>query len=252
MIILAGMGIHDIKDLPLKVLEQAQSCEKIYAEFYTNLYHSTLDELSNELGKPVTQLKRSALEENLQKLVTEGTQKNILILVPGDPLTATTHIELLLETKKQGVELKIIHASSIYSAVAQTGLQIYKFGKTTTIASPEQGYNPTTPYRVIAENKKHGMHTLVLLDVKEESGHYMTQKEGLKQLLLMESKYRTGAVEPSTQVVSAARLGGDDQKIIYTQAQKLKDTDLGPPPHVIIVPAQLHFKEEEVLNLYKP
>jgi len=48
-------------------------------------------------------------------------------------LTATTHISLIEEAKRCGVKYKIIYNASILDAVAETGLQLYKFGKVTSM-----------------------------------------------------------------------------------------------------------------------
>ncbi len=66
-------------------------------------------------------------------------REEVGVLIGGDCLSATTHVSLLLEATEQGVETRIIHGSSIFSAVAETGLSLYKFGRTVTMPFPEKG-----------------------------------------------------------------------------------------------------------------
>lgn len=251
MLYLVGLGLHDVKDLSLKGLEALKKSDRIYAESYTSFYSSDKKEIEEMAGKKVAVLERADLEEHPQDNVLAGAlDEAVCLLVCGDPMVATTHIDLVLRAQKMGVETRIIHSSSIYSAVAETGLQAYKFGKTTTLAYPEKGYRPTSPYDAVAENKKRGLHTLVLLDVKAPEKRFMSVSEGMSLLLEMEAEKKGGVVEPDTVCVGAARLGGD-AKIAYAPAKTLAEADFGPPPHVIIVPGKLHYMEEEALARFK-
>ena len=54
-------------------------------------------------------------------------------------------------------------------------------------------------------------------------------------------------------VVCASRLGLMDQSIVYGQLRNLleiEDSYWGPPPHCLVITAQLHFKEEEFLQMF--
>ncbi|WP_456418864.1 diphthine synthase, partial [Methanocaldococcus infernus] len=183
MLILAGLGLYDEKDMPLKVLEFAKKVDKIYAEFYTAaLTGTTVEKIEKVLGREIEVLDRKKVEYGSEKLVEEAKEKDIMFLTAGDPMVATTHVDLAIEAKKKGVELIIINAPSIYSAVGITGLQLYKFGRTASIVFPEKNYFPETPYNVIKENLERGCHTLCLLDIHAEENRFMTANEALKIL----------------------------------------------------------------------
>jgi len=242
MLYLIGLGLYDEKDLSLKGLEALKASDMVYAELYTSFFGGNLDNLEEVIGKKITILSRADVEEHPnENILKDAKDITVSFLVCGDPLVATTHADLIIRARKLGVETKIIHSSSVYSAIGETGLQLYKFGKTTTLAYPEQGYKPTSPYDVIAENRERGLHTLVLLDVKAEEDRYMTVSEGVKLLL------ENGIAYPDTLLVGCARLGADS-KIVYAPAEKLVETDFGGPPHVILMPGKLHFMEEEMLD----
>lgn len=250
MLYLIGIGLCDEGDLTLKGIEAAKGCDSVYAELYTSSWQGSLAKLEKLVGKKIAMLQRADLEEKSVKLIDEARENDIAIFVPGDPLVATTHSSLVIEAKKKGIPVKIIHSSSVFSAVAETGLHIYKFGKTATVAYPEKNFFPKTPYVVLVENLKSDAHTLFLLDVKAAENCYMTVDEAVDILLEIESKEKKKIFTEKTKCVGVARLGGDTV-IKYGTAGELRNADFGKPPHVLIVPGKLHFAEEEYLETFK-
>jgi diphthine synthase len=251
MIILSGLGLHDTGDIPFKTLKAAEKADKILLESYTGLYHSTKKEIEKVVGKEIQLISRTNLEDNLEDLVEKASTQTILVLVPGDPLTATTHIELLIQARRKNVQVEVIHASSIYTAVAETGLQLYKFGKTTTLAFLSGEYKPSSPYKTILQNLRQGLHTLVLLDVQAEENRYMGVNEAIETLAELEQLLGGGLFNHDLQVVGCARLGGKNSVIKYGTIEEILRQDFGEPPHIIIIPAKLHFKEEEMLECFR-
>jgi diphthine synthase len=249
MLYLIGLGLHDENDITLKGVEAAKGCDKVYAELYTSPWQGSLEKLGTTISREIFTLQRSDLEENSKKLIDESKEKDIAVLVSGDPLVATTHSSLIIDARKAGIKVKIIHSSSVFSAIAESGLQIYKFGKTATVAYPEKNFYPKTPYITLQKNKEQGLHTLLLLDVKSDQNRYMTVGEAIGILLELESKEKKGVFKEDTECVGIARLGGDT-KIRLAYARDLKNEDFGPPPHVLIVPGKLHFSEEEFLKQF--
>lgn len=252
MLYLISLGLYDEKDMSLRALAVAKKCDKLYAEFYTNKMFTDAKKLTKTIGKHVIELKRNDLEEKSETIIKEAKTKNVGIFVGGDALVATTHISLLIDAKKQKIKTNVIHGSSIYSAIAETGLQIYMFGKTTTLALPERNYSPTSCYETIVSNSRMGLHTLVLLDIKNEKRRYMDVHEGLKILLDIEKNIKKRIVSPETKIVSACQLGGNET-IKYGKIKDLiKDEELkNKTPAVLIIPGKLHFTEKEYLETLK-
>ncbi|HLD38956.1 MAG TPA: diphthine synthase [archaeon] len=241
MLYLIGLGLWDENDLSLRALAAMKNCQEVYCEFYTNKWLGDMDKLEEIIGKKVKLLKRVDVESEL--LSDEAKTKDIALLIPGDPLVATTHIQLMIDAQSKNVETKVIHSSSIYTAVAETGLQLYKFGRTTTLAFIEKSFKPSSPYEVIIENRKAGLHTLVLLDIKE-GNRYMTISDGIDVLVQLGMQ--------DMKIVACCQLGGLEQKIKYGSMKNLaKDIDLEGTPAVIIIPGHLHFKEEEAVRIYE-
>jgi diphthine synthase len=129
------------------------------------------------------------------------------------------------------------------------GLQNYKFGRTTTIPFPEKNYFPTSPYSVIYENNKLGLHSLVLLDIQVEKNRYMTANEGLELLLRMEEKLTQYLLNSESVVCVVARAGASDCVVAANTIAALQKRQFGPPLHTIVIPGNLHFMEVEALEL---
>ncbi|WP_421077490.1 diphthine synthase [Methanothermococcus sp. Ax23] len=249
MLILAGLGLYDEKDMTLKTLEYAKKVDKIYAEFYTAvLTGTTIEKIEETFGKEIVVLDREKVEYETEKLINESNDKDIMFLTAGDPMVATTHVDIAVEARKKGIEVIIINAPSIYSAIGITGLQLYKFGKTTSIVFPEPNYFPETPYDVIKENLKMGYHTLCLLDIHADKNRFMTANEGLETLLKIEEKRKENILNEDTKIVVVARAGSLKPKIVYGKVKDLINYDFGKPLHCIIVPGKLHFMEEDALK----
>jgi diphthine synthase len=155
MLYLISMGLIDEKDMSLRALESARKCRLLYAEFYTNKTAATPASLSKLVGKKVRELQREGMEEGAGDIIEESKKKDIGVFVPGDVLSATTHLMMLAEARKAGAKVKIVHGSSIFTAVAETGLQLYKFGRTVTLTDP---FLQSTK-RAIENNYRSRLHT---------------------------------------------------------------------------------------------
>ncbi len=252
MIVFIGLGLHDEKDITLKGLEEARSCDELYAEFYTSILEgTTLEKISSLIGKEVKLLDRKDLEENAENTILKNAgSKKVGLLVAGDPLISTTHVQIRLQAHELGIETRAIHNASIYSASASiSGLQNYKFGKSASIPFPEEKYTPETPYNVIKENMARGLHTLLFLDIKvEESYRLMTANEAIDILLSIETRRKEGFFTKDTLCVVLANVGSSRCILKSGSVKNLKEQDFGPTPHSLIVPGKLHFMEEEYLR----
>jgi len=244
-----GLGLYDEKDISIKGLEEIKNCSKIYAEFYTaKLVGTKINKIEKKIGKVIDILSRKETE-NGDKILKSATDKNIAFLTCGDSMTATTHVNLRLRAIDMGIKTKIVHGSSIVTAVpGLLGLQNYKFGRTTTLAFPEKDYFPTSPYNVIKENKERGLHTLVLLDIQADKERYMTANEGMMLLLEMEKKLKKQIITEDTIVCIVACAGSSSPILMAERMGILKYKKFGPPLHTLVIPGKLHFMEIEALE----
>jgi len=253
MLTFVGLGLSDEGGLTLAGLERAKRAERVYIELYTNLMPQlSIEKLERLVGKPIVKLGREDIEEHPEKTVLKDVEtSDIVLLVPGDPMTATTHVDLRLRAYKRGVKTQIVHGVSILTAAAGTaGLQAYKFGRTVTIPFPSEIYRPETPYDVIGENTARRLHTLVLLDIAADCRRYMTVREGLEYLLSIEGRRGDGVVTPRRMVVGVARVSSDNPTIRCGKVCDLLHFDFGGPPHTVIFMGELHFIEREALRAF--
>jgi len=250
---LIGMGIVNERSIPLLGLDRLKEANLIFAELFTSiLEEGSLERLSQLAGKEIRLLDREDVEETEMVLGAFENADRICFLTAGDPLSATTHQEMRLDAEKRGVEVEIINAASIFTAAPGiSGLQQYKFGRTTALAFPEEGFFPTSPLDVIESNLERGLHSLVLLDIQAHRDRYMSAPEGAALLLRMVEKKGGSPIGPETMMVAVARAGHHDRKLVYSSLGKLSNMSLGPPPHCLIIPGKLHFLEEEVLDSFR-
>jgi diphthine synthase len=249
-LVFVGLGLHDEKDVSLRGLEEVRKANEVFAEFYTSLMPGlSVQKLEKLAGKRVAVVTRKILEEEDGKPIIEEAKKGkVVFLVPGDPLIATTHVDLRIRAERQGIKTRVVHGASIVSAVmGLSGLQNYKYGRSVTIPFPEKGSTSETPYRVIMENRMMGLHTLCYLDIKAEEQRYMTIKEGLQSLLDMEKRKRGHVITLSTLVLGVARAGSDNPSVKAGYVGDVMNHDFGPPPHILVFPTKLHFMEAEAL-----
>jgi diphthine synthase len=231
-------------------MEEVKTADRVFAEFYTSLMPALeITRLERLLGKRVTVMSRKNLEEeNGQQILQEARKAKVTFLVPGDPMIATTHVDLRIRANKIGIRTRIVYGTSIISAViGLTGLQNYKFGRSVTVPFAEYGVKTDTPYNAIKENKKRGLHTLCFLDIKTEEKRYMTVKDGLANLLATENENREAIVIPDTLAVGVARAGASDCLVKADYVKDMLNYDFGNPPHTLIFPGRLHFMEAEAL-----
>jgi diphthine synthase len=209
----------------------------------------TVSKLEKLSKKKISMVSRRDLEEEAGRKILEAAKRGVtVLLVPGDPLIATTHIDLRIRAEKQGIKTRIVHGASIISAViGLSGLQNYKYGRSVTIPFTDQISGVETPYRVIMENKRRSLHTLCFLDIKAEEKRYMTIQHALETLLAFEKIKRKRVVTPNTLAVGIARAGSNNPTVKADYVLKLISYDFGPPPHSLVFPGKLHFMEAEAL-----
>jgi diphthine synthase len=122
---LIGIGLNDEKDITLKGLEAIRKCSRLFLETYTSRLGCPIEELEKLYGRKIVPATRELVENRPEEtILPEAKEGNAALLVIGDPLAATTHVDLLLRAKKLGIETHVIHNASIMSAIAATGLQV--------------------------------------------------------------------------------------------------------------------------------
>ncbi len=248
-LVFIGLGLHDERDVTRRGLEEAQACDALFAEFFTSrLQGATPEALAALYGREVHVLAREEVEGS-DRVVEAAREGRVGFLVAGDPMAATTHVELRLRAHRAGVRTRVVAGvSALTAAAGALGLQIYKFGRTASLPLPRRGFAPLSPYEVVAANRAAGLHTLLLLDLQEE--RYLTPAEGLAYLLEAEERAGDGAVRAETLACVVGRLGSAEPHVRADRMETLLKEDHGPPLHVLAVPGRLHFMEVACLEAF--
>ena len=247
-LVFVGLGLNDEKGISIKGLEETKTADYVFMELYTSLMTDfNLQRFEILCGKKVQVVSRRELEEENGAIILEAARKGkAVFLVPGDPFIATTHVTLRIDAEKHGIKTWIIHGASIISAIISlSGLHNYKFGKTVTVPFPENFSE--TPYNVVAQNKKFGLHTLCLLDLKVNEKQFLNINQAIAMLLEVEQKNKKGVITPDTAAVGIARAGSNNPMLKADFVKNLVNYDFGEPPYSLIFPGDLHFMETESL-----
>lgn len=178
-LMLIGMGPGRLSGMSVEALHAAKAADVRRYEAYTALWpQAELDALEAEVGT-IEKVMRPEVE--LPEALFELARTSLVaLLVVGDPLQATTHVDLQLQAAEAGLECLVFHGVSITTLVTGAiGLSNYKFGRQTTLTYPYGGWVATSPLEVIATNMHQNLHTLALLDLDptgEGIGHQIPMK----------------------------------------------------------------------------
>ncbi len=234
MIHLIGLGLDD-KELTEKSLEALKKSDIAYAEFYTNTKTIDLDRLEEKTGTEISSVERQDVEQK-DIIIEEGKEKEVAFLVSGDPLTATTHYDIKQRAEKEDIKINTYHAPSILTSISETGLNIYKFGRTVTLPKHAE---PESIIRQIRDNYSIGLHTLVLLDIN------FPAPKAARKLIKMDPDLE------EKNVMVLERANNSTQQINYLKLKELEKESLGETPHCIIFVGETSHKEEENLSQFK-
>ena len=166
VLFLVGLGLGDEKDVTVRGFEAIKSCDEIFLEHYTSVLGVDKEKLEAFYEKHITVADRDMVESEAERIYKPAKNGNVALLVVGDPVCATTHTDLMIRAKEYGCKVEVIHNASIMGAAGSSGLQLYNFGQTVSIPFFEGNWRPTSFYPRIQYNRKGGMHTLCLLDIK--------------------------------------------------------------------------------------
>ncbi|MDP6187804.1 MAG: diphthine synthase [Candidatus Poseidoniaceae archaeon] len=254
-LLLIGMGPGRLSAMSLEAVEAAKAADVRRYEAYTALWpRSELDALEAAVGS-IEKVMRPEVEQP-DVLFELARTSLVALLVVGDPLQATTHVDLQLQAAEAGIECRVFHGVSITTLVTgAVGLSNYKFGRQTTLTYPYGGWVATSPLEVIAVNMHQNLHTLALLDLDptgEGVGHQVPMKpsDALVSLRLMWNKLgemlddlpRETALEAmrheacavllarsldDVHVVLCADMGTDDERVVATTVGALDGIEGG-------------------------
>ncbi|KAL8643475.1 MAG: hypothetical protein Q9226_008345 [Calogaya cf. arnoldii] len=266
MLFVVGLGLADETDITVKGLNVVKAARRVYLEAYTSILLVDKDKLESYYGRPIILADREMVESSSDEILAGAAADDVAFLVVGDPFGATTHTDLLLRARELKIPAKTIHNASVMSAVGATGLQLYNFGQTVSMVFFTDTWKPSSFYDRIQENRRIGLHTLMLLDIKVkeqsienmargrkiyEPPRYMTAGQCAAQMLEIEKDRGEGAYGPDSLAVGVARLGSDHQRMAAGTLKQISKSDLGPPLHsLVLLGKRAHDLEREYLREY--
>jgi diphthine synthase len=273
-LLLVGMGPGRISSMTIEAKNAAKSADFRRYEAYTALWPADeLVKLEEDIGD-IKMVMRPEVESPTELLDLAKTHL-VALLIVGDPLQATTHVDIQLQALEAGINCVVFHGISITTLVTgAVGLSNYRFGRQTTITYPYGGWVATSPLEVIAANIFQNQHTLALLDLDPTGAGTgkqipMQPSDAYTSLDLMKEKLSSnisGMPEDNTidsmkklafeefadkdlnsiKVVLCADMGTKDEKITYTTVGNLKNID-GGRLNCLIFPAITSEVEEKAL-----
>ncbi len=236
MFSIVGLGLNK-KGYSREAYDSIVKAKKVYVDNYTVDFPYKISNLQKQFKKKKFILADREFIESF-KILDDAKKENVVLLVYGSPLTATTHISLIEEAKKRKIKCQIVHGASIIDAVAETGLHLYKFGKITSMPKWERNFTPESFMEIVRQNESIKAHTLILVDIS------LKFSEALKQLEIAAGnrKVKLG------KIIVCQSMGTKNQKIFYKKFEDLRNLENIKNPFCFIIPSDLHFTESEVLK----
>lgn len=265
MFTLVGLGLGSVTDITVRGLEAVRAADVVFLEAYTSfLISASVEALEDFYGRKVTVADREMVESGC--ILDDAKTKHVVLLVVGDVFGATTHTDLMVRCKESAIETRVMHNASIINAVGCCGLQLYRFGQVLSLCFWTDTWRPDSWYERLLSNRKAGIHTLLLLDIKVkevsdenlargrkiyEPPRYMTIRQAVEQLIEVEDQRGGGAITRETTAVGVARIGSATQQIVAGSLEELKGIDFGPPLHSLIIAGEIHECEEDYLRYFR-
>ena len=164
-LLLVGIGMGDIHSMTTSALHAIQNADFRILEAYTAKWSDDDLMLLKEMVGEFDYALRPDIE-NPEKILAQCQENSVAVMVIGDPMQATTHVDLLLRAEELGISYKVYHGISITNlATGISGLSNYRFGRPTTLTYAYGDWIATSPLEVISVNLQLNLHTLVLFDL---------------------------------------------------------------------------------------
>ncbi|MFB6205962.1 MAG: diphthine synthase [Haloglomus sp.] len=249
MLTFVGLGLWDEHSVTVEGRDALRDADRVFAEFYTSkLAGATIDDLEAYHDAQIEVRDREGVEQHPDPILDAAEASDAVFVTAGDPMIATTHVDLRLRAHERGIETRIVHGTTAAAAAASlTGLQNYRFGKATTLPFPYAHGGDDVPDSVldaVDANRERGLHTLCFLDIKV--GHeraadeeYMTASTAAELL--------TDAGRGDDLGVVVARAGSPDPLVAADRLSSLAERDFGDPLHLLVLPGELHHVERDAL-----
>ena len=250
---LIGIGPGDLDHITERAKRVAKGCSKRYLEGYTAILPPIEEKRLEAVVGPWERLMRDRVESP-ENMLDEARVSSVALLVVGDPMQATTHIDLEERCAEEGIGFNVIPGLTATAlAVSLSGLQSYRFGRQVTIPFSDGEYLPTSPFEMICNNKEAGMHTLALLDLDPtgmglEQPRPMTPREAVDHLVRMnERSEEFNQLVEDWQGLLLSDLGTEEERVVSGKMREISHIE-GGHIHALIIAAEFSGMEEEAFE----
>ena len=241
---LAGGGLHE-GHITRMLEELARCADQVLVETYTLTASEWLvDAVRGIAGEKVIEAHRSMLEEGAARLLERAGRGRVLVVVPGDPLIATTHRHLLAEARRRGIRTILVPGiSGVCAAKTVTGLDYYKYGRVVTAPGPWRMVKPYSVLEAIYGNMCLGLHTLLLLDIDPVSGSQLEPCRAVSMLRGLEAEIGSDILSRAEIIlVERAAMPGERISLL-----RCPSTSGVAEPASLVIPGRLARYEAEAL-----
>src|SRR5437879_4567369 len=121
-----GLGLGE-RGISLAGIDATKAADSAYLERYTSPPSPALvKELEAATDKKISLVGREFVEDG-KDILEKASSSNVVLVVQGDPMIATTHNELRVRAISRGISTRVVHGATIPSAAAsESGLHYYK------------------------------------------------------------------------------------------------------------------------------
>ena len=254
---LIGIGPGDLDHMTERARSVARECSKRFLEGYTAVLPPGEEERLESVVGNWERLMRNGVEKP-EELLAQARTEAVALLIVGDPMQATTHIDLEERCAEEGIGFHVIPGLTATAlAVSLSGLQSYRFGRQVTVPFSAGDYLPTSPLEMICINKEAGLHTLVLLDLDPtgmgmETPRPMMPSEAVALLERMSERTENGSTALNLPILEwggmlLSDLGTEDERVVSGTLRELSDISTGYV-HAFILPAEFSGMEESAFE----
>ncbi|QLG48953.1 diphthine synthase [Natrinema halophilum] len=260
MLTFIGLGLYNERSITVEGRDALRAADRAYAEFYTSeLIGTTIDDLESYHDTDIEVRDRAGVEQHPDDVLAAAESEDVAFLTAGDTMISTTHVDLRLRAHDRGIETRVIHGVTAQTATSSlTGLQNYRFGKSTTLPFPyAHGADglPASVTETIDDNRSDGLHTVVYLDIKVGRGSAGSQKASHSDDTADRDEFMTADVGaellaaeyPDLVGVVVARAGSPGPLVEAGTMTELATREFGDPLHLLVIPGECHHLEADAL-----
>jgi diphthine synthase len=257
---LIGLGPGNLDYMSKAAIDVGKACSHRFLEGYTAILPSDQEvRLESFIGN-WERIMRPQVEDP-KELLKLAKEVPVALLIVGDPMQATTHIDLEARCDELGINFNVIPGITATAlAVSLSGLQSYRFGRQVTIPYSYGNYLPSSPLEMIYRNYENNLHTLVLLDLDPtgmgvEKPTPMSPIDAFRILQKMEEKMEDEGNNLCPQVkaldgVLLTDISLDSQKIIAGNLSEITECNDGWI-HCLIIPSKMNQNEIDAFERRK-